>query len=72
MKNKLSVAIVILLVLGLTSCNYEKEVEKVEEKNNIKVEQIKIKNNKVDVKKSVNDFDEKLIEEVVEPLLEIK
>ena len=59
MKNKLSVAIVILLVLGLTSCNYEKEVEKIEA-NNVNVEQT-----------NTEAVDEEMIDEVME-VLEIK
>ena len=69
---KINIILVFILVLGLTSCNYEKEVEKSEEKNKVKIEQTKIENNKVSVEKSVNDFDEKLIDEVIKPLLNIK
>ena len=69
---KLHIILVSILVLGLTSCNSEKEVETNEGKNKVKIEQTKIENNKVSVDKSVNDSDEKLIDEVLETLLEVK
>lgn len=56
---KINIALILVLIFSFTSCNNEK---------NSKIE----KQEKTNIEKSINDFDEKLIEEVVEPLLEIK
>ena len=58
MKNKLSVAIVILLVLGLTSCMGEKNGEG-KKQNNVNVEQTA----------ETEIVDEEMIKDVIEPLL---
>ena len=56
---KIIAVLILVSLFGLTSCNQEKKDE-MKKQNNTSVE------------KSINEFDEKLVEEIVEPLLEIK
>ena len=56
---KIIAVLILVSLFGLTSCNQEKKDE-IKKQNNTSVE------------KSINEFDEKLVEEIVEPLLEIK
>jgi len=64
MKNKMSLVLVVVLVMSLSSCMGNEKYDDV--KNN------SVENKQVNVSKSVDEVDEKLIDEVVKPLLEIK
>ncbi len=64
MKNKISLVLVVVLVMSLNSCMGNEKYDDV--KNN------SVENKQVNVSKSADDVDEKLIDEVVKPLLEIK